>query len=53
MEISGVVAAAKNTPDAANYAEALVLDVAENAGTDDYTLVWSTDYTGLYPPMKD
>ena len=52
MEISGVVAAAKNASDAANYAEALVLDVELKSGTD-YTMVWSDSYTGTYPPTEE
>ena len=35
--------------DAANYADAIVLETEQNSG-DDYTLVWTTEYSGGYPP---
>ena len=38
--------------DAANYAEALVVDMYQNGDTDDYSMIWTNAYQGAYPPQE-
>lgn len=49
--IDRIINGYKNAEDAAEYAEALTLDVEQNSGSD-YTLVWTTAYSGDYPPEQ-
>lgn len=49
--IDRIINGYKNAEDAANYAEALVLGV-EQESEEDYTFVWSEEYSGDFPPEE-
>lgn len=51
VAIDRIINGYKNAEDAANYAEALVLDV-EQESEENYTLVWSEAYSGDFPPEE-
>lgn len=49
--IDRIINGYKNAEDAAEYAEALVLDVEQESG-ENYTLVWSETHPGDFPPEQ-
>ena len=51
QKINRIITDAQLAVDASNYADSIVCDVELNSGTD-YTLVWTTAYTGEFPPEE-
>lgn len=49
--INRIMNAYKNAQEAANYAEALVLDDELISGAD-YRMIWTNSYNGDFPPLK-
>ena len=45
QEVDRVIAAYENAKEAKNYADSIVIEMQLNSG-EDYTMVWSTQYTG-------
>lgn len=50
-DINRIMNGYKDAKDAADYAEAIVLD-EEEIDDDDYRFIWTNNYSGQYPPTK-
>lgn len=50
-DINRIINGYTEAKDASEYAEALALEMQQTEG-EDYQMVWSTSYSGSYPPEK-